>query len=171
MRFSELSSRLTGFSTPLFGVSWEPPKPDVQVARQVIVYLEDRRVLYGPEAAELYQECVDSVVEIRRFLTDRLVEGQIGKELEGILSGMRATCRRFLDEARPEPVREMYIDPGKPADIGPVREVEPSWMVWGPALGQFRGGMGAYIGQLVIGYGLDLPDELVPILPAPPEDS
>ena len=48
MKFSEIAGRLSGFSTPIFGVQWEPPVIDRDVARRVISFLEDRRVLYDP---------------------------------------------------------------------------------------------------------------------------
>lgn len=46
MKFKEVIGRITGFSVPIFGVSWNPPQPDVTAARKVLVFLEDRRVLY-----------------------------------------------------------------------------------------------------------------------------
>ena len=49
MRFSEIATRLTGISTPIFGVSWTPAQSDVDAVRRTLVFLEDRRVLYAPE--------------------------------------------------------------------------------------------------------------------------
>ncbi len=48
MRFSEIANRLTGFSTPIGGLSWQPATLDVEVARRVLIFLEDRKVLYDP---------------------------------------------------------------------------------------------------------------------------
>jgi hypothetical protein len=66
MKFSEIANRLTGISTPLVGVSWQPTDLEVSAARRVIAFLEDRRVLYAPEEMEVASHCVDSVLEIRR---------------------------------------------------------------------------------------------------------
>jgi hypothetical protein len=74
MRFSEIASRLTGISTPIGGVSWTPPTPDIEVARRVLTFLEDRRVLYDPMEAEVAAHCIESVLQIRRFLTEVLAE-------------------------------------------------------------------------------------------------
>jgi hypothetical protein len=82
MRFSEMATRLTGFSVPLFGVSWQPPKSDVAVAKGLIVFLEDRRVLFNPYHAEVEQHVISSLLEIRQELTRILSDGGIAKELQ-----------------------------------------------------------------------------------------
>jgi hypothetical protein len=69
MRFSEIANRVTGFSTPVFGIQWTPPRLDREVAERVIVFLEDRRVLYEAMEAAMPEYCVNSVLEIRAFLT------------------------------------------------------------------------------------------------------
>ena len=69
MRFSEVARRLTGISTPIFGVSWEPGEADTAVARRILAFLADRQVLFSPYALELPEHCVQSVIEIRYFLT------------------------------------------------------------------------------------------------------
>ena len=74
MKFSEIANRLTGISTPLVGVSWQPTDLEVSAARRVIAFLEDRRVLYAPDELEVPSHCVHSVLEIRHFLT-----GELGK--------------------------------------------------------------------------------------------
>ena len=76
MKFKEVISRITGFSVPIFGVSWNPPQPDVTAARRVLVFLEDRRVLYNPYNIEAEDQCIYSVTEIRRFLTE--IIGNLG---------------------------------------------------------------------------------------------
>ncbi len=48
MTFTEIAHRLTGISSPFFGVSWVPPEADVTIAQRVLVFLEDRRVLFAP---------------------------------------------------------------------------------------------------------------------------
>ena len=48
MKFQEILSRITGLSVPVFGVSWTPPAAEVTIARRVVTFLEDRRVLYNP---------------------------------------------------------------------------------------------------------------------------
>jgi hypothetical protein len=72
MKFTEIANRLTGISTPLGGMSWQPNEVEVSAARRVIAFLEDRRVLYAPDELEVQSHCVHSVLEIRHFLKRRL---------------------------------------------------------------------------------------------------
>ena len=65
MKFQEIANRLTGISVPIFGVSWDPPKAQVTVARRVITFMEDRRVLYVPSEMEVPRHCLESVNQIR----------------------------------------------------------------------------------------------------------
>jgi hypothetical protein len=97
MRFKEILGRLTGLSSPIFGVSWNPPEPDVTVARRVVAFLEDRRVLYVPSEMEVPEHCVRSVLEIRRFLTTELQSLDSSADLAASLRALRAACRKFMD--------------------------------------------------------------------------
>ena len=51
--FKTIAKSLTGISTPVFGVSWNPPKTEREIARQLLVLLEDRRALYNPFDIEM----------------------------------------------------------------------------------------------------------------------
>ena len=48
IRFKEIIRRLTGFSTPFFGISWQPPESERKTIRKLFNFLEDRRVLFNP---------------------------------------------------------------------------------------------------------------------------
>ena len=48
IHFKSIISRLTGISTPIFGISWNPPELEQTVAKELLAYLEDRRYLYSP---------------------------------------------------------------------------------------------------------------------------
>lgn len=172
MSFTEIPARMTGFSTPLFGVSWEPATSDVAVARRVLTFFEDRRVLYVEEDREIAYYCVGSVVEIRRFLTGVLGEGGLADDLTGHLRAMRAAGRRFLDR--------LHVDPDveDPARIWTPRMRERHWdpYEWSSfgwplpqALGELRATFGIHVGQMAAKYGIDLEDELASILPAEDE--
>lgn len=87
MKFSEIANRLTGISTPLVGVSWQPSDLEVSAARRVIAFLEDRRVLYAPDELEVPDHCVRSVLEIRHFLSDELGKHDSGSGFAGQPAG------------------------------------------------------------------------------------
>ena len=63
---------VTGFSTPFVGVQWTKTARDKDIARAVVVFLEDRRVLFADRHVEDEQHCVESVLQIRAFLTEQI---------------------------------------------------------------------------------------------------
>ena len=160
MRFSEVAKRLTGFSTPIFGVSWQPPEAEVAVARRVVNFLEDRRMLFNPYELEVAEHCVDSVVEIRHFLTAEL--GGLGDDddIAPHLVAMRAACRKFLDA---------FHDDGRWLHLPRGQYASSSRWVFDSAMGELRGVVGVHVAQLAAKYGLDVEDGLAAVLPAETE--
>ena len=156
---SQLLGRLNGIGTPVGGVSWTPPQSDVEVAQRVLVFLEDRRVLYSPYEVEMPQHCVASVAEIRQFLTEQLMTGGIADELVGALRGMRAACREFMETISEQVAMEREFH------LGNFLSGSGGW-IFNQALGKLRGVFGVQIAQMAVRYGVDVPDELVPSLPA-----
>lgn len=154
MQFSEIASRLTGFSTPIFGVSWTPPTPDVEVARRVITFLEDRRVLFNPYEAEVPEEAIESVLQIRQFLTDVLANQRIGKALAEPLRAMRAACRAFLDKSdSPDELSNIVLPYGMSYEAHPVQRTAQ-------ALREMRAEFGVHVAQIAVKYGLDVEEPL-----------
>lgn len=97
VKFSETVARLNGVNTPTSGLSWTPPTVDVTVARRAIAFVETRRVLFSTYTNEVTGECVQSVLQIRDFLTEVIGNGGIAGELVGPIRLMRRYCVRFLD--------------------------------------------------------------------------
>lgn len=160
MKPSEIVRRLSGFSTPFGGVSWEAPEAGAAVARRVIRFLEDRRVLYNPSELEQPDHCVESVLGIWRFLTSEL--GNLAdQDLAAQLSAMRAACRKFLDRLR-------HPD-GHPLSIptGMFHGGYSEW-VFTTALGELRGVIGVLVAELAAKYHLDVEGQLATILPDDP---
>jgi hypothetical protein len=158
MRFKEIASRLTGFSVPVFGVSWNPPEPEIKTARRIISFLEDRRVLYSPYELEVPEHCVQSIIEIRHFLTGEIATLPSDSELSDTLRALRATCRKFLDSA------QANLPPGRP------RGSFTDW-TFNSGLGELRGIFGIHLAKIAAQHGLDIEDDLAVILPASAEDT
>jgi hypothetical protein len=156
MKFREIASRLTGISSPIFGVSWNPPAAELTVARRVIAFLEDRRVLFADESIEVPSHCVSSVLELRRYLTSE-IQQLADSELCRSLRAMRAACRKFMESVddRGGIVVRHGFDHGH-------------WASWrfGAALGQMRSTFGLHIAKIATQNGLDVEDDLARILPA-----
>ena len=156
MKFKEIASRLTGFSVPVFGISWNPPEPEVTVARRILAFLEDRRVLFNPYYLEVVDQCTHSVVEIRKFLTVEIGQLTGDSKLAEHLRGIRAACRKFLNDV--------------PSDSG--RILRPNWT--GPfesefftQLGELRASIGYRVAAIALMHGLDVEGELASTLPEP----
>ena len=155
MKFKQIIKRLNGISTPVFGVSWNPSQTDKDQAKEVINFLEDRRVLYNPSDMEMPDHCVQSVLEIRKFLTHKISTTQ-DKNLQDGLRAMRASCRKFLDTV------------GADDDIVRYGDHHGHWASWtfNGALGELRGVFGIHLAKIATMFGLDVEEDLAKILPA-----
>jgi hypothetical protein len=161
MKFSEIANRLTGISTPLGGVSWQPSELESAAARRIVAFLEDRRVLYAPDEMEDTSHCVHSVIEIRHFLTAELGKLDAVSELAHSLRAMRAACRKFLDRVG-----------GDGNDVTLYARHRGHWASWTffGALGEMRGAFGVHLAPIAAHFKLDVEDNLASILPAKDDD-
>ena len=155
MNFKQLASRLTGVSIPIFGVSWNPPEPEITRAKRIIAFMEDRRVLYNPCAWEEPDHCIDSVTQIRAFLTKELQTLKRESEMSLRLTTLRAACRKFLDTLQQH---------GIGGHRGSLRGMS-SEFTFSSALGELRGIFGFHVLLLAQSYGLNVEDDLVTIFP------
>jgi hypothetical protein len=160
VKVREILNRLSGFSTPLGGVQWDPPALEIEAARRTLSYLEDRRVLYAPSSVEIPEHCIQSVLGIREHLTHEL--GQLrGDDLGPHLRAMRAACRKFLNALQALDARFDMLG----SYMG-----FPEW-VFLTALGELRGIFGVQIGQIAAMFNLDVEEPLAAILPIVDDNS
>ena len=150
--FKNIAKRLRGFSSPLFGVSWEPPTSDQEIVRKLILYLEDRRVLFYHletrwDGGSKRPYVVVSILEIRKHLNKEIQNLNKNSELIPHFRAMRAACRKFLDSG--------------------MRKFGGRFLTqdFRMALGELRGVFGIHIAQLCVKYGIDVNQELASILP------
>lgn len=150
MRFSEIAERLTGISCPVFGLSWNPPESERTIAQRILVFLEDRRVLYNPSEMEIPEHCVQSVIDIRKYLTSELQNISTKSKLNEPVRAMRAACRKFLDKINSNDNRFLYH-----------ARHWGDWASWNfiYGLGEMRGTFGVMVAQLAVSYGIDIIEE------------
>lgn len=156
MKFREVVSRITGLSVPIFGVQWNPTEAECSVARRLLAFLEDRRVLFAPSEMEVPQYCVESVLKIRELLTAELGKLDAESEVALCMRAMRAACRKFLATVEADDRRAIHF--------GAHQGHYASWIFNG-AVGELRGVFGIHIARLAASHGLDVEDELSTILP------
>jgi uncharacterized protein DUF6650 len=123
--------------------------------RAFLAFLEDRRVLFNPFHLEVEYQVKQSILEIRTECTQAIGKLSDNSPAIASLKGIRAACRRFLDEpltaGRHFHQRDFH---------GPE---SPEFFT---ALGEFRATVGALIANLAVLYKLDLEPELASIIPA-----
>jgi hypothetical protein len=103
------------------------------------------------------RHCIESVIEIRQFLTAELSNLSGDEELVQNLRAMRAACRKFLDTVQESDGRRGFA--------GHFRSGSDSW-IFNSALGELRGVIGIHIAALAAQHGLDIEGDLATILPA-----
>lgn len=150
VKFSELGHRLNGISTPFGGLTWQPSEAEATIARRILLFLEDRRVLYNPYDWEVPDHCLMSVLEIRRFLVTQL-QLDVSVELSENLKAMTAACRKFLNHIQ-------TLD----------RQYRGGLAEWqfNVALGELRATFGILIAIIAERNHLDVEGDLSTILPA-----
>jgi hypothetical protein len=152
-----VAQRITGISTPVFGVSWNPPEDRREIVRRLVAFLEDRRALYADFHMEYGPWVERSVLEMRTELTNTLKSCPEDQELTGPMRAMRAACRKFLDQmGHPNSRRRMAY---------------PHEAIMWQALGELRGAFGLHLARLCTAFGVDVEPELTSIFPAGEEQS
>lgn len=149
--FEDIGTRITGISTPIFGVSWNPPESNRDIVRRLVAFLEDRRALYADYYMEYGPWVQGSVLEMRAELTDILKSCPDDQDLTGAIRAMRVACRKLLDEMGPPKGRRPVPYPRHAA-------------MW-QSLGEMRAIFGLHLARLCAAYGVDAEPELASIFP------
>lgn len=151
MDYKSILGRINGVSTPIFGISWNPENTEKDMVRNLIIFLEDRRVLLYEEEREGADHCRVSVEKIRETITEFLQEFHTDESLVKQVRKFRTACRKFCDKVgaidfsqEPQPVQRSILN----TELSALRKVA-----------------GITVGSLAISYGLDVEDELAAIIP------
>ena len=158
-----IASRIRGLSFSLTGggVSFQPPRPEAEIAQDLITFLEDRSVLYDNYENEITHRVVGSVHEIRRQLTTLLQGLPNRKGLPQHMRVMRAACRQFLSKAE---------GPDGHPIIKSSFESGPATWIFFTALGELRSIFGLHLAIIASKYKLGIEGDLASILPPSPDD-
>ncbi len=151
----KLAKKVTGFSTPLGGVSWQIPEDNTaNEIRKLLTFVEDRRIFHivDDKVREVKgahtrrpQYVSDSVLQVREKITECLQSMEFPKRTQQSLDRMRGACREFLESPQfgPPTLR-----------TGELTE----------AVGRFRTTMGIEIAKLCTDYQIDVEEALVPLV-------
>ncbi|WP_407027396.1 DUF6650 family protein [Escherichia albertii] len=62
MKFEQIYKNITGLSCPIFGIQWNAPIIETDEAKKIVIFLEDKRVLFNPVDMEGASHCTSSVI-------------------------------------------------------------------------------------------------------------
>jgi len=154
----ETGTRVTGAGLSVLGVggslSTAPTATERDIVQALMVFLEDRRVLFNPEYLEMQSDVDHSVLEIRAALTETLKQLDPKEPASAALRAMRAACRMYLDQPR-QRFRFMHGDGRGHGD--------PGFFV---ALGALRALFGEHLQRLDDHFKLEIEPQLRSIFPA-----
>ncbi|WP_287901580.1 DUF6650 family protein [Arthrobacter sp.] len=150
---------ITGVSFPVGGIQWQRTPGDRKLARRVLTFLEDRRVIFGGRHLGDEEHCVLSALEIRDFLTEQIAVAHPGKEFETCLRTIRAACRDFVDAGGPN---GRYFTESDSTQIA---------IEFGLALGDLRTSIGYQLAIILDQYPFHIEPQLAAILPPSDDDA
>lgn len=103
-------------------------------------------------------------MRIREATTATLQELPDKSEAAGSLRALRAACRRFLEEPRPD---FRNLSPRRLDHWDDRDDYDPGFFT---ALGEFRATVGIHIAMLAHRFDLDVEGDLAAVLPPPTDD-
>ena len=124
---------------------------DADIARRVITFLEDRRLLWVGMAFEIPEECFRSADAIRQAITHEMQTPGIGAELSAVLGQIRMLLADFMTRA-PRARRGAF---GTPYD-------DEEFSI---PLGALRAAVGERLAWIATKYGIAVDERLASIIP------
>ena len=159
-RWKDIASRITGISIPFFGISWQPPVLERNIAEKALTYIESRNLLdVSFEREESPERTYYDAERIRDELTKLMQEVSRDTAVFRKLDAIRQACSIFRRRLREDKLdRYGYASP-IPDEVGKAQFLR--------ALGGFRDACGIQIMVLCVMYGIDVPAKLASCLPPP----
>jgi hypothetical protein len=161
MRYQEITARLDGYDTPVYGQTMSPSEQERKTVRGLIAFLEDKRALYKDPDREVTDRLIGSIAAIRKHLSDLLATGELPDSITELIRPVRAECRDFLDAAEiGEAEAQALIVPSAPDHM---RILQPRAFF---QLKSLRKTAGHSIGLLAVRYGVDVEPQIDALIPA-----
>ena len=151
MKFERIYKNITGISTPIFGIQWNAPAIESDEAKNVVLFLEDKRVLFNPVDMEDAGHCSQSVYDIRAEVTKVLKALPSDSNLSKPLKRIRKSCHDFNNKLG-HPDYSKFDQPIQKSIL--ERKLFKLREKWGLSVAEFA-----------VAYGLDVDDELASIIP------
>jgi hypothetical protein len=148
LRWTEIASRLNQVGIGSFAVGWQPLEADSAVARRVIRFLEDRRMLFNDCADEDLNHCLQSADQIRSFMTAELGRLPDDSPLLPFFRAIRKAARDFVDHF-PHGASHPY-------------HANASLLI---RLGQIRRDIGFQVALIAARWEIDVEEDLSKVLP------
>ncbi|MBA0197656.1 hypothetical protein H4F51_13245 [Pectobacterium brasiliense] len=151
MKFERIYKNIIGLSCPIFGLQWNAQPIEIDEAKNIILFLENKRVLFNPASMEDIAHCSQSVIQIRSELTRVLQKLSSDSNLAKSVKNMRRACQGFSDKL------------GHPQFSQFERPVQVSMLE--RELFKLREKCGVSIAEIAVAYGIDVDDGLAGIIP------
>ena len=100
MKFENFFRFITSVSTPIGGISWTIPESDKDIAQRVVKFLKQRRVLFEPFHLENPIYAMESIIEIKHYLTSEIMKATEDGKLIYYLQEMNTACNAFLTKSQ-----------------------------------------------------------------------
>ena len=157
LSWQRIAKHSTGIPGARNGTTWNPPPLEIDEARRLLLYLENRQVLYNDIILETGNQVMSSVQGMREHLDHKLQEREIdpNSKLATIAGDMQEACRTFVNAAR----KHRW---SSPAFYGQKLRSDAQWVA---ALETFRARLGRCVARLAVEYHLNVERELASILP------
>lgn len=153
MRWSELASRLNQLGFGPLAVGWKSVESDSAIARRVIRFLENRRMLFNDCAEEDLRHCLLSAEQIRTFLTTELGNLSDNSPLLPYLRSIRKSAQQFMNRFPHGADSHRWHD----LSLG-----DANLFI---RLGQLRSDIGFQVALIAARWEIDVEEDLAKVLP------
>jgi hypothetical protein len=89
--------KITGFSIPFGGISWDRNKTNAQKYEYLFVFLSSKRILTNPIEMKIPEQCVTSVLDIKKTIVEFSRDIKQIEFDKNVLSDMIGACNIYLN--------------------------------------------------------------------------